>query len=175
MAYCISFLRPDEAATEAKDAAASAKAAPAPATARARHEKRKALFPADDALAQSPGEALIPPPEVSRITLVAQFGSSVDTYCTEEADVRLHVRSGSLKRGQVAGPISIETSKRLLVECGGSSFLVSAVVDCQPSGFKFDKPLYLDFRVGEEWDGAGAAQALEEYKEAIRNTYTVSS
>lgn len=153
-----------------------AEKAAAPAAAGSRQAKRKASsLPEGDAPSRSLGDSSVPPAsEASRVTLFAQFDSSVGTYCAEESGIRLHVRTGSLQDGQKAGPITIDASERLVVECGGSSFLVSAVVDCQPSGIMFDAPLYLDFRVGEEWRGDGAVQDLKGYKEDIRRTYEVS-
>lgn len=78
----------------------------------------------------------------------------------------------------MAGPVTVEINKRLLVECGGFFFLVSAVVDCQPSGSQFDVPLDLDFRVGEELDdedkGAEGRIGLEDYLARLRDTFKVS-
>lgn len=127
------------------------------------------------------GERSVPPAsEGAQTTLVPQFDSSPVTYSAEDAGVRLHVRLGSMAVGQIAGPIVIQTDKRLLVECEGSWFLVSAVVDCQPSGSTFDIPLDLDFRVEEGLDEqsddseeANLDEYLDECKEIIRNTYKV--
>lgn len=85
-------------------------------------------------------------------TLVGNFGFSPATYpASTAADdyLRIHVHPGCLRQEQAAGPITIKRDGRYLVECEGCSFLVSAVVDCQPSGSKFDAPLIFDFRVGE--------------------------
>lgn len=73
----------------------------------------------------------------------------------------------------MAGPVKIQTSKRLIVECGSLSFFVSTVVDCQPPG-PFDRPLYLDFRVGES-DDAGDLDGVDraEYKKFLRSSYEV--
>eukprot|EP00903_Cladosiphon_okamuranus_P007206 g6995.t1 len=120
--------------------------------------------------------------ESAHTTLITQFDSTPATYSAEDAGIRLHVRLGSMAEGQVAGPIVIETDKRFLVECGGSLFLVSAVVDCQPSGSTFDVPQDLDFRVEEGLDElsddrSGEDAYLDEYvdecKEIIRNQYKV--
>lgn len=92
------------------------------------------------------------PQEGDSVTFVARFGSQPATYCAEDARVRLHVRPGCLRSGQHAGPISTKTTNGCLVECKGCSYLVSTVVDCQPSGTAFDAPLDLDFRIGEELD-----------------------
>lgn len=132
-------------------------------------------------LPQSCGEHSIPHALASpRTTLVTQFDSSPRTYSAEDAGVVLHVRPGSLQHGQVAGPITIE-DKKLHIESGGSSFLVSAVVDCQPSGSTFDTALDLDFRVnedlGEQDDDnldSDLDEDLDEYKKMIRDTYKVS-
>lgn len=112
-------------------------------------------------------------------TLVAQFDSFPRTYSTKDGGVQLHVRSGSLKHGQLAGPITIEET-RLLIECGGSWFLALAVVDCQPTGRTFDTPLDLDFRVevdlGEQDDDSEDAnldERLDRCKEIIWDTYKV--
>ncbi|CAM9961212.1 unnamed protein product [Ectocarpus sp. 8 AP-2014] len=119
--------------------------------------------------------------ESTRTMLITQFDSSPATYSAEDAGVRLHVRLGSMAEEQVAGPIVIETDKRLLVECGGSWFLVAAVVDCQPSGSIFDVPLDLEFRVEEGLDelsddsseDANLDEYVDECKEIIRKTYKV--
>eukprot|EP00752_Nemacystus_decipiens_P004502 g4110.t1 len=118
--------------------------------------------------------------ESAHTTLIAQFDSFPATYAAEDAGVRLHVRAGSMAEGQVAGPIIIQTDKRLLVKCGGSSFVVSALVDCQPSGSTFDVPLDLDFLVEDELDeqsddssDAGRDDFFNECKEMIRNAYKV--
>lgn len=59
--------------------------------------------------------------------------------------------------------------------------MVSTVVDCHPSGSKFDTALDLDFRVNEDLgeqddDGEDAdlEEYLDEYKRTIRDTYKVS-
>ena len=110
-------------------------------------------------------------------TLVSQFGSEQATYSAEDSSVRLHVRPGCLKKGQVAGPIVIETSKKILVECEGLMYLVSVVVNCQPSGSEFRVPLAMDFRLGErmeEHDKGHAESYLEEVKGDLRESYKVS-
>ena len=118
--------------------------------------------------------------ERARTTLITRFDSSPATYTAEDAGVRLHVRTGSMAERQEAGPIVIQTDERLLVECGGCSFLVSAVVDCQPSGSTFDVPLDLDFLVEEGQDeesddseDASPDGVFNQYKEIIQNTYKV--
>lgn len=81
--------------------------------------------------------------------LVEEFDASPATYNDDDSGVRLHVGPGCLRPGQVAGPISVIPNKRYIVESGGSSFLVSTVVDCKPSGAFFLKPLDLEFCIGE--------------------------
>lgn len=120
-----------------------------------------------------------PAPESAYTTLVTQFDSSPATYCVEDAGVRLHVRVGSMAKGQTAGPIVFQMDKRLLVECEGSWFFVSAVVDLRPSGSTFDVPLDLDFLVEEELDeqsdgeDASLGEFLDGCTEVIRNTHKV--
>eukprot|EP00752_Nemacystus_decipiens_P016945 g15172.t1 len=95
-------------------------------------------------------------------------------------DTRMADAGGSMADGQEAGPIVFQTDKRILVECGGCLFLVSAVVDCQPSGSSFGVPLDLDFRVEEglnEQSDDSEDTSLDEYfdecMEIIRNTYKI--
>lgn len=89
----------------------------------------------------------------SRI-LVDQFDwTTDDTYFDADAGVRLLVRPGCLKEGGAAGPIAVFTDKRHIVESGDSLFLLSTMIDCQPSGTLFQdpqNPLVLDFLFGEE-------------------------
>lgn len=115
-----------------------------------------------------------------QLVLVTQFDSSPQTYSANDAGIQLHVRRGSLQRGQVAGPVLIG-NRKLLIECGGSSFLALAIVDCQPSGSTFDTPLDMDFRVEEDFgeqDGDSEDADPEDYldgcKEIIRDTYKVA-
>ena len=110
-------------------------------------------------------------------TLVSQTSSEEAMYSAEDSSVRLHVRPGCLKKGQVAGPIVIETNEKVLVECEGLMYLVSVVVNCQPSGSEFRVPLALDFRQGErmeEHDKVHAESYLEEVKGNLRESYKVS-
>lgn len=86
------------------------------------------------------------------VELVNQFGSSPNTFSSAEDGIRLHVHAGCLREDQVAGPIIIRASERYFVQCAGEAFLVSEVVDCQPSGIQFHEPLYLDFRVDESFE-----------------------
>ncbi|CAM9398970.1 unnamed protein product [Scytosiphon promiscuus] len=90
--------------------------------------------------------------EGASVAIVARFDSSPSEYCASDGSVRLRVRPGCLRPGQVAGPITLTTTPGCLVECGGHPYLISLVVDCQPSGATFDSPLDLDFRVGGELD-----------------------
>ncbi|CAM9935835.1 unnamed protein product [Ectocarpus fasciculatus] len=97
-------------------------------------------------------------------SLVHEFNSSPRIYSADDLSVRLHVRHGCLRDGQRAGPISIMRNERLLVACGGCSYFVSAVVDCQPPG-PFEAPLDLDFRVGEEEDGLAWNDLDDDYRQ----------
>ena len=127
--------------------------------------------------------------------LVAEFGATSGTYCDDDSGVRLRVGQGCLSPGQVAGPISVLSDMRYVVESGGSSFLVSTVVDCKPSGAFFLKPLELEFCVEEEdgdenseesdgEDGEGGEysdesdrdeeEGLQEYLARLRTTYKVT-
>ncbi|CAM9527707.1 unnamed protein product [Ectocarpus sp. 4 AP-2014] len=110
-------------------------------------------------------------------SLVNRFDSSPETYCVDDLGIRLHVRYGCLLDGQCAGPVSVNPTERFVVACGGSYFLVSAVVDCQPPG-PFQAPLDLDFRVGEEEEDDRAWSDLDdddrqEYIQSLRDTHEV--
>ncbi|CAN0225331.1 unnamed protein product [Scytosiphon promiscuus] len=129
-----------------------------------------------DANAPSPGE--------ESTVLVEQFDSTPGTYPTSpgnDSGIQLRVGLGCLRDTQVAGPIIVKTDMRLLVESVGSWYLVSKVVDCHPSGSKFDVPLEFYFRVGEEFDEEDDGEAescledeqLDEYRNIIQNTYKV--
>lgn len=126
-------------------------------------------------------------PDGNSIELVAQFGATPAAFSLADAGVRLSVGPNCLKKEQVAGPITVMTDKVYLVECGAQCYQVSVVVDCQPSGSKFDAPLELDFRVGEPLDeededsdpvgNRGADlddMQREEYMSTLRDTYKVS-
>lgn len=84
------------------------------------------------------------------VTIVARFDSRPAEYRAPYGSVRLHVRPGCLRPGQAAGPVTLKTAPGCLVECEGRSYLVCAVVDCQPCGATFDALLDLDFRIGGE-------------------------
>ena len=83
-------------------------------------------------------------------------------FSSENAGVCLKVGPGCPDEGQVVGPITFP-DKRYAVECDNQRFLVSVVVDCQPSRSKFNVPLGLDFRIrgppcqerGDEKSGDG--------------------
>lgn len=113
--------------------------------------------------------------------LVAQFGSSETTLVAEYDDIRLQVRPGCLRGGQVAGPITMYSCDHWFVECAGESYLMSVLVDCQPWGVEFDEPLYMEFRVGEsfeedEEDGALDDDAIEQreaYMKSLGAQYKV--
>lgn len=83
-------------------------------------------------------------------------------YFDEDSGVRLRVGAGCLSEGQTAGPISVITHKRYIVKSGDSSYLVSAVVDCQPSGAIFKSPLSLQFCVGEGEEGSESSDGEDE-------------
>ncbi|CAM9234655.1 unnamed protein product [Ectocarpus fasciculatus] len=125
-----------------------------------------------------PDERMTPHlPGRGHISLVKTFDSSPGTYHAEDLGIRLHVRYGCLWDGQRAGPVSIIPTERYVVACGGISFFVSAVVDCQPPG-PFQAPLDLDFRVGEEEEDDGAWSDLDdddrqEYIQSLRDTHEV--
>lgn len=108
-----------------------------------------------------------PDEEDGDITLAGQFGSSPATYSASIVAgdyLRIHVGPGCLRLEQTAGPILVKRDKRYLVECEGWSYLVSAVVDCQPSGSKFESSLIFDFRLGEtavERDTAGDGEGTD--------------
>lgn len=106
------------------------------------------------------------------------------------AGVRLIVGPGCLRQDQSAGPISVLTGATHLVECGTNRFLVSLVLDSQPSGSEFEVPLEFDFRVGgppivergddgdcdldsQAWEDL-AEERREEYMESIRDNYKAS-
>lgn len=110
--------------------------------------------------------------------LVNQFGSSPATYSAEDGHVRLHVRPGCLSQERVAGPVIIATKRGCrIVESGGCSYMELAVVDCHPSGSKFDAPLDLDFRVGESLDeedmDTAVEEGLDDYLTSLRDIYKV--
>lgn len=75
------------------------------------------------------------------------------------------------------GPITVIKDKRFIVESGGGAFLVSTIVDCQPSGAFFQRPLRLEYRVGEEDEdvkgGDVADEEREEYLANLQDTYKV--
>ncbi|CAM9271438.1 unnamed protein product [Ectocarpus sp. 12 AP-2014] len=127
---------------------------------------------------KDPGERLTPHmPSRGHFSLVNRFDSSPETYGVDDLGIRLHVRYGCLLDGQCAGPVSVIPTERYVVACGGSSFLVSAVVNCQPPG-PFQAPLDLDFRVGEEEDDDRAWSDLDdddrqEYIQSLRDTHEV--
>ena len=117
--------------------------------------------------------------------LVRRFDSTPRTYPVyrrNDSGIQLRVGPGSVRKDQVAGPIIVKTDVQLLVECGGSWYLASTVVDCQPSGSEFEVPLEFYFRVGEEFDERDDDEVescleheqLAEYQDIIRNTYKVS-
>lgn len=129
-------------------------------------------------------QANAPSPGEESTVLVEQFNSTPRTYPASpgnDSGIQLRVGPGCLRERQVAGPIIVKTDTRLLVESVGSWFLVSKVVDCQPSGSKFDAPLEFYFRVGEELGEQGDGEAescmeheqLDEYRDIIQNTYKV--
>ncbi|CAN0141712.1 unnamed protein product, partial [Ectocarpus sp. 8 AP-2014] len=90
---------------------------------------------------KDPGERSTPRmPGRGHVALVKRFDSSPETYGVDDLGIRLHVRFGCLADGQCAGPVSVIPTERYVVACGGSSFLVSAAVDCQPPG-PFQAPL----------------------------------
>eukprot|EP00752_Nemacystus_decipiens_P008213 g7344.t1 len=90
----------------------------------------------------SPGEGIT-------TLLVKHFDWTTNRCFDHGSGVRLRVGRGCLREGQVAGPINVITNERYIVECEGSSFLVSTVVDCQPSS-TFEQPLDLENRIGGE-------------------------
>lgn len=94
------------------------------------------------------------------IELVQRFGATPRTFSTANDGVRLHVRPGCLRSGRTAGPVTIHTTGRYLVQCGGraGNVLISEVVDFQPSGMRFGTPILLDFRVGEGKGELGAEE-----------------
>ena len=97
------------------------------------------------------------------IELVKQFGDGPARFSLEDAGVRLNVDQYCLGEGEVAGPINIHIGKQYLIECNDQTFLTSVVVDCQPSGKTFEKPLGLDFRVGGPlYEGSGADEEVDE-------------
>lgn len=83
------------------------------------------------------------------VELVAEFGSIPRAYTVAGDSVRLHVPAGCMPEATTAGPVTIHTSDRYLVQCGDERFFISEVVKCRPSGLTFRIPLELDFRVGE--------------------------
>ncbi|CAM9149814.1 unnamed protein product [Ectocarpus sp. 8 AP-2014] len=98
------------------------------------------------------------------------------TFFDEDSGVRLRVGPGCLREGEVVRPISVITDKRLIVESGGSSFLVSTAVDCRPSGAIFQKPLVLEFIVGDDKDLEGSKVTGEERAQHLadlQDTYKV--
>ena len=122
------------------------------------------------------------------VELVQQFDYHKSMFSTENASVRLNVHPGCLEEGQAAGPITVFTDKIYVVESGKQRFFVSVVVDCQPSGIKFNLPLSFDFRVGgppgQEREGADSSddegtcvlskEEREEYVTYLRDSYKVS-
>lgn len=126
---------------------------------------------------KDPGERSTPHmPGRGHFSLVKGFDSSPDTYGMDDLGIRLHVRQGCLLDGQCAGPVSIIPTQRYVVACGGNSFFVSAVVDCQPPG-PFQAPLDLDFRVGAEDDDQAWNNLddddRQEYIQSLRTTHEV--
>lgn len=106
-----------------------------------------------------------------------QFGSTPATYVDNESGILLRVGPGCLSARQRAGPITVIRNKKFIVEVGGSHFLVSAVVDCQPSGAVFREPLWLEFLVGEADEdlpktGPGN-EGRQEYLTSLATTYKV--
>lgn len=97
------------------------------------------------------------------IELVRRFGAAPRTFSTADGSVRLHVRPGCLQSGRTAGPVTIHTAGRYLVQCGGraGNLLISEVVNCQPSGMRFETPLLLDFRLGDDGGEYGADEGEE--------------
>lgn len=97
-----------------------------------------------------------------------QFDSTPATYVDNESGILLRVGPGCLSEGQVAGPITVITDKRYIVKSGGSSFLGSALVDCQPSGAVFRKPLELEFSVAEDTEDVSGSDGEDaEYDEDL--------
>lgn len=148
-------------------------------TAKSAQGKLNAIREESTADPPSSGKRSIPhAPEALQTTLVTQFDASPATYSTEDAGVRLHIVVGCLRKGHVAGPIVMKIRETFLVESEGCSYVVSAIVDCQPSGSKFDRPLELDFRVGEELDnqdmGAERSIDVDEHVTGLRDTFKVS-
>lgn len=105
-----------------------------------------------------------PSPDDQRSVLVKRFGSSPATYFDDNFGVRLRVDPGCLCEEQVAGPIAVVTDRSFIVESEGSSFLVTTVVDCQPSGATFKNPLSLGICIGEGNEGFDSSDA-EDVKE----------
>lgn len=89
---------------------------------------------------------------ILEVVSVNQLDSSPKMFSSAEDGIRMHIRAGCLRASQMPGPITIRVSERYLVQCVEESFLVSEVVDCQPSGMKFDEPLHLDFRIKENFE-----------------------
>ncbi|CAM9590741.1 unnamed protein product [Ectocarpus fasciculatus] len=106
----------------------------------------------------------------------ARFGPTPATYSiVGDSGIRLHVRPGCLREGQAAGPVTTDKGERHLIECGKSWFFASAILDCLPSGSKFDVPLEFDFPVEEEdgdvHDSILLDRELDEYNKSMRETY----
>ncbi|CAM9974744.1 unnamed protein product [Ectocarpus sp. 8 AP-2014] len=109
----------------------------------------------------------------------ARFGPAPATYSiVGDSGIRLHVRPGCLRKGQAAGPATTDKSERYIIECGKSCFFAAAILDCLPSGSKFDVPLEFDFPVDEEdghvHDSDLRDEELDEYNQSIRETYQAS-
>lgn len=58
-----------------------------------------------------------------------------------------------------------------LISCG-ADFFVSRVVDCQPSGAKFETPVAMDFRIGDKLEDPDLTD-LGEYKESLWSMHKV--
>lgn len=95
------------------------------------------------------------------VQLVSRLGSSRESFpgaspatfsLPEEVNACLQVYPGSLKAGQLAGPIWVHRTARL-VACRGEEFLVSETVDCQPLGTECSNPMDLDFGVSVGMEG----------------------
>ena len=107
------------------------------------------------------------------VELVQQFNYPESMFLTENASVRLKVNPGCLEEGQAPGPITVFTDKIYVVECDKQRFLVSVVVDCQPSGIKFNLPLSLDFRVreppGQEGEDSNSSEDADSSDDEVNN------
>lgn len=99
--------------------------------------------------------------------------------------IRLHVRAGSLPEGDVAGPITLCEELHLVQSTNGEYYIMSAALNCSPTGAAFKIPLEIDFCVGDELgdddendseeddEGPERWSCGDEGEEYLRSTYKV--